>query len=133
VVGRDEQGSVTPFCAAHCGDEQAVVMPGSAGRQVATRWSGGFSRGEIQAVMSPFPRRATPNSEAHRYYAEGHLQDESRVALSSPASLLSRSITPFALFGRRFTISGGGMLVPVRALGLRHLADTSPPEASCSR
>jgi hypothetical protein len=76
--------------------------------------------------MSPFPRRATPNSEAHRYYAEGHLQDESRVALSSPASLLSRSITPFALFGRRFTISGGGMLVPVRALGLRHLANDEP-------
>jgi hypothetical protein len=48
------------------------------------------------------------------------LAREVRVAFVAVA-LLPRSIPARALLGRRLAIGGGGMVVPVRSLGIRHL------------
>ena len=48
------------------------------------------------------------------------LAREARVAFVAVA-LLPRSIPACALFRRRLAIGGGGMVVPVRSLGIRHL------------
>ena len=58
--------------------------------------------------------------------ASGSWLIESRVALLLPAPLLSRSITPFALFGRCQTLSLGGLFIPVSPLAHRHLANDEP-------
>ena len=46
-----------------------------------------------------------------------------RRSFKSSASVLSRSITPLALFGRREALSLGGTFIPISTLAQRHLAD----------
>ena len=58
---------------------------------------------------------------------EGNSREALRVAFVAVVPLLPRSIPAGAFFGRRLAIKRGGMVVPVRPLGIRHLTDDEFP------